>query len=214
MSGDISRTFLVVGGDYQVSRMIRENGHHLTDDVEDADAVIFTGGADVSPFLYGEKRRPETQFDYSRDLREIKLFKNLKTTLPKIGICRGGQFLNVMSGGKMIQDVDCHAIRGTHDVRDLITGELVMCTSTHHQMMDPSDDAVIIGVAREAMNKRYERQEIKYDRELRLKTWDDIEVCYYDHNNCLCFQPHPEYVKLKDPCQEWFFELVEKYCFD
>lgn len=208
----ISRTFQVVGHDADIVKMVLANGHHLTGDVDEADAVIFTGGADVSPFLYGEKKRAETSLDFKRDLAEVKFFKSLPSKKPKIGICRGGQFLNVMSGGAMIQHVDNHALRGTHDVKDLASGELVMCTSTHHQMMNPADNAMLIGLAKEASFKCYEQTEIRYTPDGR-RTWDDVEVCYYPHTNSLCFQPHPEYVRQDHPCQVWFWELVEKYCF-
>jgi len=66
--------------------------------------VVFTGGADVSPFMYGEKKLSVTCNDEHRDEQE-KLFFERYTKVPKVGICRGGQFLNVMNGGKMWQHV-------------------------------------------------------------------------------------------------------------
>ena len=203
------RAVYIVGSDAGVTKMFTHRGWLLAETDQDADAVIFTGGADITPFLYGERIIQGTQVNFTRDLEEVRLFKSLSSTLPKIGICRGGQFLNVMSGGSMFQDVDNHAIRGCHDMKDVVDGNTIMVTSTHHQMMIPSDKAFIIGLAKEASKKVGERISIS----IKEKTWDDHEVLYYEHNNAFCFQPHPEYVKADHDCQEYFFRQIEAYCF-
>jgi len=53
-----------------------------------------------------------------------------------VGICRGSQFLTVMSGGRLFQDVSGHAIMGTHLIK-FKDGSSLGITSTHHQMMNP-----------------------------------------------------------------------------
>jgi gamma-glutamyl-gamma-aminobutyrate hydrolase PuuD len=154
-----------------------------------------------------------TNINIKRDLEEIRLIKRLPSELPKIGICRGGQLLNVMAGGSMFQDVSGHAIRGLHDMQNVADGHILMVTSTHHQMMIPSDKAFIIGLAKEAYKKEGEKQSITYRNPHRQETWDDTEVVYYEHCNSFCFQPHPEYVKPDHDCQEYFFHQIEAYCF-
>src|SRR5688572_28160 len=114
MAAQKRRAAFIVGGDAGVTSMFKHRGWNLAETDQDADAVIFTGGADITPFLYGERVIQGTHVNFTRDLEEVRLFKSLPSKLPKIGICRGGQFLNVMSGGSMFQDVDGHAILGCH----------------------------------------------------------------------------------------------------
>lgn len=71
-----------------------------------ADAICFMGGTDVDPAIYGEERGPTTQSpDKKRDEFEVSIFNRFKDTpVYLFGICRGAQLLNVLNGGKMIQE--------------------------------------------------------------------------------------------------------------
>src|SRR6187200_999435 len=53
--------------------------------------VFFSGGADVSPALYGERPASRTlRVDVARDEQERELFRLARAaSLPMIGICRG-----------------------------------------------------------------------------------------------------------------------------
>lgn len=114
--------------------------HNITDhtvrvNVEKYDTIQFTGGADVSPELYGEANTHSGN-DPSRDLWEAGIFLRAKQCLvPCFGICRGSQFLRVMCGGRMIQDIPDHACSQGHKV--LFLGRdgprEFKVTSTHHQ---------------------------------------------------------------------------------
>lgn len=70
------------------------------------DAICFMGGTDVDPAIYGEERGPTTQTpDKKRDAFEVDVFNRFKDTdVYLFGICRGAQLLNVLNGGKMIQE--------------------------------------------------------------------------------------------------------------
>src|SRR5574337_2129865 len=104
----------VVGGGHK--QVFTDMGFKVVDNPLKADIFQFMGGEDVSPELYNE---PNTH-SYSnihRDIEEMGyLTLAIKFGKPCVGICRGGQFLNVMCGGKMIQDISGHAIRGTHTI--------------------------------------------------------------------------------------------------
>lgn len=68
------------------------------------DALIFAGGGDINPKLYGGCIA-ETVYaiDPERDNFELSLAKlALKSDIPILGICRGMQILNVASGGELI----------------------------------------------------------------------------------------------------------------
>lgn len=193
----------IVNPNSQYVHMFKQRGWEVVDRLSDADLVQFTGGEDVTPSYYNTVQHPTTHCNPTRDAFEKVIFeKCLAAGIPMVGICRGGQFLNVMSGGGMHQDVDNHAIGGTHLAFDE-TGRVVNVSSTHHQMMWPSDDATIVAFASEASYR-----ENVYAIEGTFD--DDVEVVYYKNTNCLCFQPHPEYPGFDD-CQDYYFELIDRY---
>lgn len=124
----------IVGGCFLTNQLFIQNGWSSVTNIHEADLVVFTGGADVSPSLYNAPVHPTTHFDTNRDEREIQIFalcQELKKAT--VGICRGGQFLNVMGGGEMYQNVSRHG--NAHNIVDLETGEVIYVSSTHHQMM-------------------------------------------------------------------------------
>lgn len=61
----------------------------LVDSINDADIVLFTGGEDVDPSLYGCKKHPTTYSNIDRDIRERKMFKMIRPDQLAIGVCRG-----------------------------------------------------------------------------------------------------------------------------
>ena len=74
------------------------------------DGVIFTGGSDVDPELYGEMAHPETSgIVRMRDDAELALLRAaLDRDMPVLGICRGIQVLNVGLGGDLDQHLEGH----------------------------------------------------------------------------------------------------------
>lgn len=183
-------------------RMLKTLGFKVVSRPKDASIILFTGGADVSPSLYGEATLPTTHNDPARDAREADVFAENIDKL-KVGICRGGQFLNVMSGGRMWQDIGGHT--RPHRMYDVKTGETFVVTSTHHQMMRPSLRAKVLAMA-------YESCWVKSDKELLTVagTHKDIEVVWYGHTKSLCFQPHPELPGFPG-CTKYFYDLVQEY---
>lgn len=77
----------VVGPAKSYSKWI--NNHELTDKIEEADIVMFTGGEDVDPSLYGAHRHPTTYSNIQRDLAEKSIFEQVRTDQLCVGICRG-----------------------------------------------------------------------------------------------------------------------------
>lgn len=220
---DVRNVFVVPGdGDYQVIRMFTCEGWGITDDLDDADLVQFVGGADVNPAIYGQHCHSTTSFDDERDTREMNIYLDaLEMGIPMAGICRGGQFLNVMNGGSMYQHVDNHGLAKTH--KAWLTGATlpIDVTSTHHQMMIPNYEAdhIIVMTAQESKSRRkmskteYSQYEsIDYPRS---DTPTDVEAVYYRETNCFCFQPHPEYTGAHVlETKEVYFTLLDRYLFD
>jgi putative glutamine amidotransferase len=119
------------------------------------DGVVFSGGADLDPSLYGAKRHPETAvIRQDRDESEAALMKAaLDRGMPVLAICRGMQLLNVVRGGDLVQHLpettgekthkEANGAFARHDV-DIdplsrlgsILGDRAMVASHHHQAPD------------------------------------------------------------------------------
>lgn len=197
---------LVVGNDSGVQSMFRKRGFNILYEIidskkQDPDLVCFTGGSDINPSLYGESVGFRTKIDPKRDVREGLIFERWLNK-PKVGICRGGQLLNVLSGGAMWQHVNNHT--DAHQAIDLLfTKKPLWVTSTHHQMMIPGAESFMLAMT-PAISTEYfsgkKRDTPKYEP----------EVLWYPKTNSLCFQPHPEYdSKQGNEHTEYFFKLVE-----
>ena len=204
-------TVYIVGGSNQYTRMFLQRGWDVTAIIEEADLVQFTGGEDVTPALYGEPNHRTTGNNPRRDEYEKEIFDYCVIMgTPMTGICRGGQFLNVMNGGKMWQDVDNHGRAHDADVAGYI-GK-VYVSSTHHQMMRPNTEVEHIvlmtasqSTTKECMGKDYVI--VNYVR--KDVNGDDIESVYYPTTRSLCYQPHPEFAT--NGCQDVYFHFIDNY---
>lgn len=196
----------VVGGSTGFSAMFINFGWTITRNIEEADLVQFTGGADVHPSLYGELEHPQAFCNKARDDMERDVFQMcLSAGIKMAGICRGGQLLNCLNGGSMWQHVNNHT--RSHEIFHPDGGLICMATSTHHQMMIPGKNAEILAIANECTN----RECMSGNKvEALTGTHDDIEVLYYDETKSLCFQPHPEFATLGGPLQRYYFSLISE----
>lgn len=204
----MTKRIYVVGPAKLYSKWIQN--HELVENLEDADIVMFTGGEDVTPSLYGARQHPTTYSNLSRDLEEKAIFEKVKPTQLCIGICRGSQFLCVMNGGKLIQNVNNHAQFGTHAIRDLKQTCEYEITSTHHQMQYP-------------FNLEESQYEILYYAPQRAHYYEgdgiqepmvEPEIVLYKVEGkpkCLAIQGHPEIMRPESPTLEMLNKLVDKY---
>lgn len=71
------------------------------------DGVIFTGGPDIHPFLFGEETHPGCgDISSLRDHLELSFFTRMyQQRKPILGICRGMQLINIALGGNIYQDI-------------------------------------------------------------------------------------------------------------
>lgn len=198
----MNKKVFVVGGSREWFEWFIEHGYNVVHNIFDADLVQFTGGEDVTPAIYGEKNT-HSYNNVNRDLLEAGYFALARRlNKPMVGICRGGQFLNVMCGGHMIQHVKGHTNNHkiTAVVDDEVFGALMEldATSTHHQMMQPTQFGQLLAWAK-----------IVHDGEKEV----DPEVVYYEEEKCLCFQPHPEYRVFKE-LENYYFGLINSLYFN
>jgi gamma-glutamyl-gamma-aminobutyrate hydrolase PuuD len=212
----------IVGGGYEYIKLMYSLGNDGARDLSEADIVLFTGGEDVDPQFYGEIALAKTMFNTNRDKKEIAIFEEAKKRgIPMVGICRGGQFLNVMNGGKLWQHVTNHAVGGSGHLAFVqiapFNGKgkdkkprVIRVTSTHHQMMIPHEEGMVLLTALEAIEKNAPGY-CKHGG--KDKNDPDIEAVFYDATNCLCFQPHPEFGAATAECVDLFEEFMSKFIY-
>lgn len=124
----------------------------IEETLDPLDGVVFSGGSDIDPELYGHDAHPETNgVVRERDDAELALLTAaLARDLPVLAICRGSQLLNVACGGDLVQHLpevvgherhrETAGVFGEHEVtteegtklRDLV-GERLPIKSHHHQ---------------------------------------------------------------------------------
>lgn len=77
----------------------------IEETLDSVDGLIFSGGADIDPDLYGQDPHPETKgVRPERDRGELALLEGaLARDMPVLAICRGSQVLNIARGGDLVQ---------------------------------------------------------------------------------------------------------------
>lgn len=168
-----------------------ENSEEVLD-IKDSDIVIFTGGSDINPEIYGsEKHTTTTGIDKFRDQYEITMFRIAKALKKNMfGICRGAQLLGALSGAKLVQ----HQVGNTSS-HPMITsqGEEMITTHAHHQSLD----------LRYLEKEQYEL--LAWDNYQSTKcygeSWIDVvkrdrhpEYVFFPETKALAFQGHPEWM--------------------
>ena len=200
----------IVNGSHEYRDLFNDLGMNVSEyhpeDIDDYALVCFTGGEDVSPDLYGDAKHKYTGNNPFRDEKEKAIFNQcIEYSIPMVGICRGAQFLNVMSGGRMYQHVSNHT--RSHMLVNARTGENVYVSSTHHQMMMPGENAIILAYSTLGGEREwYDGQIFKRDI-----SNTDYEVLLYEDTKCLCFQPHPEFYGVEyEDMRELFFTFLKE----
>lgn len=198
----------IVGTDIGIQRMWYSEGFNvLLGDAERnidlADIVCFIGGDDVDPPMYGQVKNKHAHVHSSlyADKRDLSVWNMTPKDTTKVGICRGGQFLHVMNGGTLYQDVDNH--HASHKVYDTVWKKELVVTSSHHQMMKKGEAGDIFTFA--------EKQGERFQGEYGDIEAPDVEPegIWYDNTRSLCLQFHPEWVGKDTPERNYFLNLID-----
>jgi len=201
---------LIVGGGWSYSNAVEGLGHlefendKFLQNPKQFKLVLFTGGEDVSPHLYGHTSPKNMCMNsLERDMEEEQVFQTALLNNTKMtGICRGSQFLNVMNGGHMIHHLTNH---GTSHEIETIRGEFFLVTSTHHQMSIPTEHGVVLAWARDRRSSIYigdKDEPFNYDG-------PEVEAYWYPQTQCAAVQYHPEYMHKKSAGYVWYYNLVK-----
>lgn len=172
--------------------------------------LSFTGGEDVSPHLYGENRGRFTGSNSRRDAFEVEVFNEAsRHNIPMVGICRGSQFLNVMCGGKLIQDTTRHG--GVIHPVTTYKGERMLVNSTHHQMSIVGEDGKILAYTDPPISEHY----LNGDNEEYTEPVIEVESFVYPKHKVIGWQYHPEMIRIaSSPELEKCVSFVEETLMD
>jgi GMP synthase-like glutamine amidotransferase len=186
-----------------------ETNHEiLTTNPDSICLAVFTGGSDVSPNLYNEEKHRTTYDNTGRDVFEKAVFDRLlKLGIPMVGICRGSQLLCVLSGGRLVQNIQGHG--GPHTVKTN-DGRTITVSSTHHQMQLPPVGAEILAWADPRLSRVYEGWT---PTDGVLTPEREYDCVYYPNTNCLGMQYHPEFMPHRSEGFQYSIELTKKYLF-
>lgn len=193
--------------------------HSAINNPDELGLVVFTGGSDVSPSLYGASAHRSTFNNPSRDEEETAIARiAMKHNIPLAGICRGSQFLCVMAGGKLIQDISGHGATHLATARypDGTIKEIEV-SSSHHQMQYPfelpEDSYDVLAWSNEQRSSYYrfdaEKTVLRDGASKQLKMEPD--VIWYPGINALAAQYHPEWMRSESDGFKYFQTLVNHY---
>lgn len=188
------------------------------------DAVLFTGGEDVSPSLYGELNYASHGISVTRDKWELEWYRwALIHKIPMIGICRGMQLFTALTGGKLIQNVTNHNY-GPH-AAITYEGEEITVNSIHHQMCVPKEGTYELLAHAPGLSRSYTSSLIiKQDFEKRFKGnasdrgfpihedyIQEPEALWFPEINALGVQYHPEMMADESSGRQFFKRMLHKY---
>jgi putative glutamine amidotransferase len=126
------------------------------------DGLLFSGGSDIDPSLYGAEPHPSVNGTRpDRDRAEVALMQAaLARDMPVLAVCRGMEVLNIARGGDLVQhlpDVVGHedhkhtpGVFGDHDVDvkaesrlGRVLGDRAPVKSHHHQGIGRLGDGLV-----------------------------------------------------------------------
>jgi len=174
---------------------------------EDFKLVLFTGGSDVTPELYGDTSpHGICRTNPNRDRIETRIFQEaLKRGIKMTGICRGAQFINAMSGGRLIHHLVDHA-GCAHEV-ETAQGETFMTNSLHHQMIIPPADGLIVAWSKDRLSSVY----VGRGDEAEEYKGPETEAIVISRTLCCGVQWHPEMMDPKTAGYMYYYNMVKDF---
>ena len=147
--------WLQQGGNVEVVTL--KAGTINTEEIQKLDGIVLSGGIDIHPQVYNSAHvnypnRPDA-FHPERDEFEKTIFEiSQDRSIPLLGICRGLQLVNCLTGGTLIQDLGNNLnqlhrfdksdkkhvvqIDPSSLLSDIIRLEAIEVNSAHHQAID------------------------------------------------------------------------------
>jgi putative glutamine amidotransferase len=193
-----------------------------TEDIKQCDGFILTGGVDVHPSLYnGAASYPNQPATYQQDRDEFEkmIFDySQEKKLPMLGICRGLQLVNVLQGGKLIEDI---GVSNAEHKKEKDTDKYHSVRTEENSLLNE-----ITGVVKATVNSAHhqavDKQALGKNLLVNAKSENDAMIEGLEFNDktgkgfMLCIQWHPERMKDKNDnpfsqkIKERFLEEIKK----
>jgi putative glutamine amidotransferase len=173
------------------------------------DGIVFTGGGDVDPAVYGGDPVPELRgVNARRDAYELALVRQaLDLALPMLGTCRGCQLLNVAMGGTLVPHLPNSD--GRHCARDRWAEPVHNVSVLEGTLLRTVLGSEVIGV-----NSLHHQAVAELGTGLRAVAWADDGVIEavegVDGRRVLAVQWHPELLLTPPGNATLFRWLVEE----
>lgn len=164
-----------------------------TDALEVCDGLLFPGGEDADPALYGEDPLPVIGA-FRRDLDDAALIAGrwaIEQGRPLLGICKGLQILNIMKGGSLYQDISLQEGSYVQHVQKYSRSIL----SHNVQIVEGSRLAAILGTGTHRTNSMHHQAVKRLGDGLRIaaRAADGVvEAIESDDGLIVAVQWHPE----------------------
>jgi gamma-glutamyl-gamma-aminobutyrate hydrolase PuuD len=184
--------------------------------IKKCDLIVLWGGDDITPMFYDEQRIPNggPSKPSDRDLFERELIMRASEFgIPIVGVCRGAQLLCAVAGGKLVQHVNGHMSDHMITTSD---GKVFTISSSHHQMMYPYGltNHELLAWSNSSLSSVYLPETASYCSELEKRHVKEPEVVFFNDLNALAVQCHPEWHPLKDPFNQWMFDIMLERFFE
>ena len=195
-TADLSNEFELIDLSFENNNLV---------DIQTCDGFVLTGGVDIHPSFYEGTtlyNNMPSSFQKNRDEFESAIFHYSQLMkLPLLGICRGLQLVNVLTGGKLNQDLgdEKNAIHKKHDEFDKFHEVFVQPNTLLHQITHRTS-----GKINSAHHQSIDANQLGENLKINAladdgKTIEGIE--FEDKSNkgfMLCVQWHPERMESKE----------------
>lgn len=186
----------------------------IGDIINNLDGIVLTGGQDVHPILYNENPHPKLEaVSPERDINDLLwIHFALKKDLPILAICRGEQYINVVYGGSLYQDLPTQFPNDIIQHRQNMPGN----TGSHYiQIADNTHLKSILQVDSILVNSFHHQAIKKVGNGLTISAIASdgvVEAVENSNGNVIAVQFHPEIFAAegKQPYLNIFTYLIEK----
>lgn len=184
--------------------------HDLTLDMKEAkefrgklvelfDAQLVLGGADIDPYLYGEKKTYAKSIIRKRDVSELKFVRQFIEAKKgmNFGICRGHQMCAVANHKKLTQDIQIEEgaseihLNGDHLIKtdresemfSIFDKDKILVNSLHHQAVIVPDGDLDYKIVASSFDKKPIVEAIEFKNGLGVTLQFHPELMYDETGN-------------------------------
>ncbi|MEY8354217.1 gamma-glutamyl-gamma-aminobutyrate hydrolase family protein [Lachnospiraceae bacterium 54-53] len=177
------------------------------------DGLIFPGGEDIHPWYYGQEPVALTGELHPEIDEALGLAGKyaLDRRIPMLGICKGHQFLNVLMGGTLYQDI---SLRGQESIQHMQKRKR-SCLTHHVEISEGTRLAGILGPGTRETNSMHHQAVKELGKGLKVSAFASdgvIEALEDDDGLIIGVQWHPEDLIDSAPVMNRLFACFGEQC--